>query len=122
MAAAENNAELKRKLKMSSPKRRTGRSRSGSDPCRARATKAKKRKGRFPVRESPLEFERVYLDNLPSAAMYERSYCTETTDFIITASQDGHVKFWKKKEEEGNRVRQTLSESSRYESDQLFMC
>lgn len=23
------------------------------------------------------------------------------TDFIITASQDGHVKFWKKKEEEG---------------------
>lgn len=23
------------------------------------------------------------------------------TDFIITASQDGHVKFWKKKEDEG---------------------
>lgn len=42
--------------------------------------------------------------------MYERSYmhrdvithiaCTKT-DFIITASQDGHVKFWKKKEDEG---------------------
>ena len=25
----------------------------------------------------------------------------DRTDFIITASQDGHVKFWKKKEEEG---------------------
>lgn len=23
------------------------------------------------------------------------------TDFLITASQDGHVKFWKKKEDEG---------------------
>lgn len=23
------------------------------------------------------------------------------TDFVITASQDGHVKFWKKKEDEG---------------------
>ena len=23
------------------------------------------------------------------------------TDFIITASQDGHVKFWKKREDEG---------------------
>ncbi|XP_039614615.1 peptidylprolyl isomerase domain and WD repeat-containing protein 1 isoform X2 [Polypterus senegalus] len=42
--------------------------------------------------------------------MYERSYmhrdvithivCSKT-DFIITASQDGHVKFWKKKEDEG---------------------
>ncbi|KAF5881916.1 peptidylprolyl isomerase domain and WD repeat-containing protein 1 [Clarias magur] len=57
-----------------------------------------------------LEYERVYLDNLPSAVMYERSYmhrdvithlaCTKT-DFLITASQDGHVKFWKKKEDEG---------------------
>ncbi|MBN3308122.1 PPWD1 protein, partial [Amia calva] len=57
-----------------------------------------------------LEFERVYLNNLPSAAMYEKSYmhrdvithivCSKT-DFIITASQDGHVKFWKKKEDQG---------------------
>ncbi|NWR43221.1 PPWD1 protein, partial [Regulus satrapa] len=55
-----------------------------------------------------LEFEHVYLENLPSASMYERSYmhrdvithvaCTKT-DFIITASHDGHVKFWKKIEE-----------------------
>ncbi|XP_036265670.1 peptidylprolyl isomerase domain and WD repeat-containing protein 1 isoform X4 [Pipistrellus kuhlii] len=69
-------------------------------PLPVEATLAKKRK--------VLEFERVYLDNLPSASMYERSYmhrdvithvvCTKT-DFIITASHDGHVKFWKKVEE-----------------------
>ncbi|KAK7895517.1 hypothetical protein WMY93_020842 [Mugilogobius chulae] len=66
------------------------------------ASKNKKRK--------VLEFESVYLDNLPSAAMYERSYMhrdvithivSSKTDFVITASQDGHVKFWKKKEDEG---------------------
>ncbi|KAM6188178.1 LOW QUALITY PROTEIN: peptidylprolyl isomerase domain and WD repeat-containing protein 1-like [Sarcoramphus papa] len=55
-----------------------------------------------------LEFEHVYLENLPCASMYECSYmhrdvithvaCTKT-DFIITASHDGHVKFWKKIEE-----------------------
>uniref|UniRef100_A0A8C5LZ60 peptidylprolyl isomerase n=1 Tax=Leptobrachium leishanense TaxID=445787 RepID=A0A8C5LZ60_9ANUR len=69
-------------------------------PLPAEASQSKKRK--------VLEFERVYLDNLPSASMYERSYmhrdvithivCTKT-DFIITASHDGHVKFWKKVEE-----------------------
>ncbi|GAA6077405.1 peptidylprolyl isomerase domain and WD repeat-containing protein 1, partial [Tachysurus ichikawai] len=61
-------------------------------------------------RRKVLEYERVYLYNLPSAAMYERSYMHRDvithvayakTDFLITASQDGHVKFWKKKEDEG---------------------
>uniref|UniRef100_A0A8C3ACJ9 peptidylprolyl isomerase n=1 Tax=Cyclopterus lumpus TaxID=8103 RepID=A0A8C3ACJ9_CYCLU len=71
-------------------------------PMPNEATTAKKRK--------VLEYERVYLENLPSAVMYERSYmhrdvitqivCSKT-DFIITASQDGHVKFWKKKEDAG---------------------
>uniref|UniRef100_A0AAV2IW90 peptidylprolyl isomerase n=1 Tax=Knipowitschia caucasica TaxID=637954 RepID=A0AAV2IW90_KNICA len=71
-------------------------------PMPNEATTNKKRK--------VLEFEHVYLDNLPSAAMYERSYmhrdvithivCSKT-DFVITASQDGHVKFWKKKEDAG---------------------
>uniref|UniRef100_A0A8C1BTT9 peptidylprolyl isomerase n=1 Tax=Cyprinus carpio carpio TaxID=630221 RepID=A0A8C1BTT9_CYPCA len=71
-------------------------------PLPSEATQSKKKK--------VLEFERLYLDNLPSASMYERSYmhrdvithivCSKT-DFIITASQDGHVKFWKKKEDEG---------------------
>ncbi|MBN3277195.1 PPWD1 protein, partial [Polyodon spathula] len=56
----------------------------------------------LPLFLSVLEFERVYLTNLPSAAMYERSYKEVfLTDFIITASHDGHVKFWKKKEDAG---------------------
>jgi len=48
------------------------------------------------------------LDNLPAAERYERSYmhrdavhfvhCTNRTFFIITASIDGHIKFWKKRE------------------------
>ncbi|CAD5114916.1 DgyrCDS3950 [Dimorphilus gyrociliatus] len=52
-----------------------------------------------------LQFEKVYLDNLPACEMYEKSYMhrdvithvvVTKTDFIITASADGHVKFWKK--------------------------
>ncbi|EFJ47438.1 hypothetical protein VOLCADRAFT_61491 [Volvox carteri f. nagariensis] len=52
-----------------------------------------------------LEFEQQYLDALPSAAMYERSYmhrdtvnnvAVTSTDFIITTSIDGYLKFWKK--------------------------
>lgn len=55
-----------------------------------------------------LEFEQQYLDALPCAQMYEKSYmhrevvthCLVTpTDFIITASMDGCVKFWKKHQE-----------------------
>lgn len=48
----------------------------------------------------------VYANSLPKASMYERSYMhrdavtivkvTPNTDFIITASADGFVKFWKK--------------------------
>ncbi|XP_043919297.1 peptidylprolyl isomerase domain and WD repeat-containing protein 1 [Protopterus annectens] len=69
-------------------------------PTLSEAAKPKKRK--------VLEFENVYLQNLPSASMYERSYMHRDVithlaftkaDFLITASQDGHVKFWKKKEE-----------------------
>ncbi|TMW68110.1 hypothetical protein Poli38472_007782 [Pythium oligandrum] len=53
-----------------------------------------------------LQFEAEYLKNLPNAAMYERSYMhrdvvthvlvAPETQFLITASRDGHVKFWKK--------------------------
>ena len=56
-----------------------------------------------------LEHEKVYLEALPSAAMYERSYMhrdqitqvavAPATDFIITGSNDGHLKFWKKRAE-----------------------
>eukprot|EP01100_Stratorugosa_tubuloviscum_P015042 TRINITY_DN8434_c0_g1_i1.p1 TRINITY_DN8434_c0_g1~~TRINITY_DN8434_c0_g1_i1.p1 ORF type:complete len:648 (+),score=233.81 TRINITY_DN8434_c0_g1_i1:37-1944(+) len=63
-----------------------------------------------PVRVKPkkkkiLQFEQVYLDSLPCADMYEKSYMhrdtlTHTlvteTEFIVTASIDGHIKFWKK--------------------------
>mmetsp|Transcript_7219 Transcript_7219/g.26559 ORF Transcript_7219/g.26559 Transcript_7219/m.26559 type:complete len:683 (-) Transcript_7219:1570-3618(-) len=52
-----------------------------------------------------LKFESVYLENLPCADMYEKSYMHRDTichvavassDFFITASIDGHLKFWKK--------------------------
>ena len=53
-----------------------------------------------------LKFESVYVDNLPSADFYEHSYMhrdvvthigvSKATEFIITGSHDGHVKFWKK--------------------------
>eukprot|EP00092_Neocalanus_flemingeri_P029729 GFUD01032277.1.p1 GENE.GFUD01032277.1~~GFUD01032277.1.p1 ORF type:complete len:679 (-),score=208.83 GFUD01032277.1:59-2095(-) len=54
-----------------------------------------------------LEYESVYLDNLPCGMNYERSFmhrdvvthvAVTPTDFVITASQDGHIKFWKKQE------------------------
>lgn len=54
----------------------------------------------------PLEFERAFLDALPSAQMYEKSYmhrdvvthlAVSSADFFITGSCDGHIKFWKKK-------------------------
>jgi len=54
-----------------------------------------------------LEYEKVYLDNIPSGVNYERSFMhrdvvthikVTPTDFIVTASQDGHIKFWKKVE------------------------
>ena len=49
----------------------------------------------------------MYLEALPSATMYEKSYMHRDlvthslftscgTDFLVTASADGHVKFWKK--------------------------
>ena len=53
-----------------------------------------------------LPFEKTYIDSLPSATMYERSFMhrdlvthisvAKSTEFIITGSCDGHVKFWKK--------------------------
>lgn len=55
----------------------------------------------FPV----LEFESLYIENLPTSETYEFSYMhrdvvthvvVTKTDFVITASQDGHLKFWKK--------------------------
>lgn len=53
------------------------------------------------------EQRQAYLEALPAAPMYERSYMHRDvvshavltpcgTDFLVTASQDGHIKFWKK--------------------------
>lgn len=72
----------------------------GPMPSEAAQPKVKKRK--------VLEFESLYLENLPSSETYERSYMhrdvithvvVTKTDFVVTASQDGHLKFWKKQEE-----------------------
>ncbi|KPM11220.1 WD domain containing protein 5 [Sarcoptes scabiei] len=51
-------------------------------------------------------FEKIYLDNLPQSEAYERSYMhrdtiksvlvARNTHFVVTASIDGHIKFWKK--------------------------
>mmetsp|Transcript_13790 Transcript_13790/g.26293 ORF Transcript_13790/g.26293 Transcript_13790/m.26293 type:complete len:658 (-) Transcript_13790:304-2277(-) len=60
-----------------------------------------------PVRKKrrTLKFESLYLSKLPSAKMYERSFmhrspltqiCVSKSQFIITASRDGFLKFWKK--------------------------
>lgn len=68
-------------------------------PSLSEASKPKKRK--------VLSHEYLYLQNLPSAESYEKSYmhrdvitqCLVTnTDFIVTVSCDGHIKFWKKVE------------------------
>jgi peptidylprolyl isomerase domain and WD repeat-containing protein 1 len=54
-----------------------------------------------------LEHEKLYLGDLPKAGSYERSFMhrdtvtftvATKTEFIITASNDGHVKFWKKQQ------------------------
>lgn len=54
-----------------------------------------------------LKYEEIYLENLPSCEAYERSYMhhdlithvhVTKTQFLITASSDGVVKFWKKTE------------------------
>lgn len=55
-----------------------------------------------------LEYEKLYLENLPDAECYEKSYMhrdvithvvATKTDFVVTASIDGHLKFWKKMED-----------------------
>lgn len=60
-----------------------------------------------PKRKKLLPHEKLFVDNLPCADSYEKSYMhrdtvthciVSATDFIITASCDGHIKFWKKME------------------------
>ena len=54
-----------------------------------------------------LEHEASYLEGVPSASMYERSFMHRDTvthvavaaacDMLLTGSADGHLKFWKKR-------------------------
>uniref|UniRef100_A0A7S1FJP1 peptidylprolyl isomerase n=1 Tax=Noctiluca scintillans TaxID=2966 RepID=A0A7S1FJP1_NOCSC len=60
-------------------------------------------------RRKVLRKAHVYLDNLPKGEMYEKSFMhrdvvcfvvgSTSTGFVITASIDGHIKFWKKQHE-----------------------
>ncbi|KAI8367223.1 peptidyl-prolyl cis-trans isomerase cyp15 [Choanephora cucurbitarum] len=52
-----------------------------------------------------LAYEKLYLEHLPNADMYEKSYmhrdilsqvAVTKNDFVVTTSADGHLKFWKK--------------------------
>ncbi|XP_014103571.1 peptidylprolyl isomerase domain and WD repeat-containing protein 1 [Bactrocera oleae] len=61
-----------------------------------------------PKKRKVLPYEKVYLENLPNAESYEKSYMhrdiithvvSTKTEFIVTGSYDGHIKFWKKMEE-----------------------
>ncbi|WFD19076.1 peptidylprolyl isomerase [Malassezia caprae] len=59
-------------------------------------------------RRKTLQHEKLYLDHLPCAERYNKSLMhrdiinfvsvTPHTDFLVTTSIDGHVKFWKKQE------------------------
>jgi len=59
----------------------------------------------IPQQKKALKFEDTYLRSIPKGAQYEKSFMhrdtithvfATQTDFIITASCDGHLKFWKK--------------------------
>jgi len=57
-------------------------------------------------KQRKLKFEKVFVDRLPCSDSYEYSYMhrdivnhvgvSKKTDYIVTGSVDGHVKFWKK--------------------------
>jgi len=62
-----------------------------------------------PKKKKVLKNAHVYLENLPKGEMYEKSFmhrdvvhlavCSFATGFLVTGSEDGHVKFWKKQYE-----------------------
>ncbi|KAG7164943.1 Peptidylprolyl isomerase domain and WD repeat-containing protein 1-like [Homarus americanus] len=99
-----NNTDPKRKLKEEDEEEEESEDEwIGPRPDEAAVTpKPKKIKGKL------LKHEQMYLDYLPCAEYYEKSYMhrdtvmhvvVTKTDFIITGSSDGHIKFWKKQEE-----------------------
>ncbi|MFH4976620.1 hypothetical protein AB6A40_003329 [Gnathostoma spinigerum] len=86
------------------------------DPCNPSSSKrgavatAGSRETISPHPTKRFKFEEAYLRAIPTATQYEKSFMhrdvithviAAITDFIITASADGHLKFWKKKHAEG---------------------
>lgn len=85
---------------------------SSADSTTAAAAPASEEEAAEPVRKKTrrLEFEEAYLRAIPSAEAYEKSFmhrdvvshvAATSTDFILTASADGHLKFWKKEHRGG---------------------
>lgn len=78
----------------------------GPMPASAPATEEPVDLKRKRTKQRKLEFENIYIDGLPSTDSYECSYMhrdvvthvgvSKETEFVMTASLDGHVKFWKK--------------------------
>ncbi|KAI6226175.1 Cyclophilin-type peptidyl-prolyl cis-trans isomerase-15, Bmcyp-15 [Aphelenchoides fujianensis] len=88
---------------------------NGGDAAGSNGEEPAFKKPRLPETKAPkskkdLKFEDTYLRAIPAAKQYEKSFMhrdvithvlATTTDFIVTASQDGNLKFWKKKHGEG---------------------
>uniref|UniRef100_A0A183C101 peptidylprolyl isomerase n=1 Tax=Globodera pallida TaxID=36090 RepID=A0A183C101_GLOPA len=68
------------------------------------------KKARVEKQNTTLKYEDAYLRAIPRSNQYEKSFMHRNiishvkatgNDFIITASEDGHLKFWKKKHNQG---------------------
>lgn len=60
------------------------------------------------IKQKSLKFEKLFMDNIPDQSYYEKSYMHRetlthvsftSTDFLVTASMDGHLMIWKKQQE-----------------------
>mmetsp|Transcript_46289 Transcript_46289/g.53346 ORF Transcript_46289/g.53346 Transcript_46289/m.53346 type:complete len:669 (+) Transcript_46289:30-2036(+) len=77
---------------------------SGVRPSKSHKSDPKRAKKR-----QKTDLSHIYQENLPNGNMYELSYMhkttvtdivmSESTHFLITSSQDGNIKFWKKDQE-----------------------
>uniref|UniRef100_A0A914I6V2 peptidylprolyl isomerase n=1 Tax=Globodera rostochiensis TaxID=31243 RepID=A0A914I6V2_GLORO len=81
-----------------------------ADPKAAQEQALPAKKARVEKQNTTLKYEDAYLRAIPRSNQYEKSFMHRNiishvkatgNDFIITASEDGHLKFWKKKHNEG---------------------